>query len=150
MKHPLRTLVAVVVAGLLAIVVACGPAPRPTLVATLPDPSSALTVKFDDRSGWVKRIAIIHPVPEWAIRPQPGITVVERDPNAVWIRWLGGDCPTEVSMSLIAGAVTSLLRFDGGQRCQHDVGIPRVLLVEFDQPVSATSISVVTPSPPPG
>ena len=138
-----------VLAGLLASSLACGLAPRPSLVAALPDPRSQLTVNFDDPAGAVKRISIVHPVPDWAIRPAKGITLVERDPSAVWLRWLGGDCPSDVTVSLIQKGTTSTLDVLLGSLCQHDVGVPCGLLIEFIRSQSSGSITVVTASAPP-
>jgi hypothetical protein len=113
------------------------------VVALFDDLATGATVTIDDASGLVvgaegARPADRGPDPTASI-PDSGVLVQNEDPTTLRVTWVGGGCPTAYRMSVDATARQLTI---SGPTCGGDsIGVGRVLLLRFADPVDASLVS---------
>jgi hypothetical protein len=124
-------------------VATCGPSAN-SFVVVAPDPQNApLTVTLNDHTGYVRAVALIEPIPDSARTGIGDVDVHNIGADSVSVRWMGGACPTNATVTTTLSSNGVSLVLDRGAKCQADVGKVRVLSIEFNRPMPASSVTAI-------
>ena len=117
---------------------------------TSPELGDSFTVTVDDQIGHVTGARIGFPVPGefWELPTNgDGISIANLDDSAIGVGWTGGRCKTAATIT-VTGSLDALdLAIDPGRQCMEQVGVPKMVRLQFDAPIDASTVEARLTSP---
>lgn len=135
---------------LVAAIAVAGCAIPHQISVTSPELGDSFTVTVDDQIGHVTgaRIGFAVPGDFWELPTNhDGISITTLDDSAIGVGWTGGRCKTAATIT-VTGSLDALdLAIDPGRQCMEQMGIPKMVRLQFDAPIDASSVQARLTSP---